>query len=183
MQCEYDKCDNKLTGRKKRFCCDKCRMAQSRTAKSNKPEQIKVEQPKANKVEQGVRPKLDLTRKMYNDVMDEITKPKPHGCNMSVTVVGKDQPEPIIAFGNDVTSVTLVEALAGVTPVDWARTNADVVSLTKDQLYSAIRSYPQDTWVGSPEYVELMRRLKIMSIKQLEDGGYWIPCWKHTEAA
>ncbi len=55
--------------------------------------------------------------------------------------------------------------------------------VTAAQLYSAIRSYPQDTWVNSPEHVELMRRLKTMSVEQLEAEGYWIPCWKQAEAA
>jgi len=58
MEC-MNECGTELTGRQKRFCSDKCRMARSRTksnaqqaaqrTKSNKPEQIhplKVEQTK-----------------------------------------------------------------------------------------------------------------------------------------
>ncbi len=132
-QCEYSECNNELKGRKPRFCSDKCRMAQTRTDKSNKPEQ-----PKANK-----------------GVTSDWHTPKGRAICAS-----------------------LLEQL------DVLPANPEgVTSMTKDQLYSAIRSYPQDTWVNSPEHTELMRRLRSMSIEQLEAGGYWIPCWKHVEAA
>ncbi len=73
MEC-MNKCGKELTGRQRRFCSDKCRMAQARTKSDaqeaaqgpnpntlvvnnpNKAEQIKPEQPKSNKPEQAVRP-------------------------------------------------------------------------------------------------------------------------------
>ena len=55
--------------------------------------------------------------------------------------------------------------------------------LTANDLYVAIRNYPQDTWKDSPEFKELMKRLHSMSIEELEAGGYDIPCWKYSEAA
>ncbi len=54
---------------------------------------------------------------------------------------------------------------------------------TSNQLYSAINSYPQDTWKNSPEFKELMKRLHSMSVEELEAGGYDVPCWKYSEAA
>ncbi len=60
MEC-MNKCGTELTGRQKRFCSDKCRMAQTRTKSNaqqagerpnaNKPEQAKVEQTNPNKVD------------------------------------------------------------------------------------------------------------------------------------
>jgi len=55
--------------------------------------------------------------------------------------------------------------------------------LTKDQLYLAIKSYPHDTWVNSPEHKELMRRLHTKTEAELLAEGYWIPSWKHKEKA
>ena len=37
MKCMNDQCGNELIGRQKTYCSDKCRMTQSRTDKSNKP--------------------------------------------------------------------------------------------------------------------------------------------------
>lgn len=56
-------------------------------------------------------------------------------------------------------------------------------AMTADQLYTAIYSYPEDTWIDSPEYLELMSRLRSKTVAELEAEGYWIPCWKHAEAA
>ena len=64
------------------------------------------------------------------------------------------------------------------------RSNSETVNetltglVTRADLYESIGNYPQDTWVNSPEHRELMGRLRSMSIEELEQGGYWIPCWK-----
>ncbi len=79
-------------------------------------------------------------------------------------------------------SVEFESKIAGVA----VRSGTEYISigrLTVKQLYSAIRSYPQDTWKDSPEFKELMKRLHSMSIEELETGGYDIPCWKYSEAA
>lgn len=47
-----------------------------------------------------------------------------------------------------------------------------IKGLTPDQLYDAIYSYPADTWVDSPEYQELLNRLHIKTVDELEDEGY-----------
>ena len=54
-------------------------------------------------------------------------------------------------------------------------------ALTKDELYTRIEFYPQDTWKDSPEFAELMKRLKEMSIEELEAKGYSVPNWKRNE--
>lgn len=54
----------------------------------------------------------------------------------------------------------------------------DVKKLTAKELYAAIEAYPEDTWVGSPEYYELMRRLRAMDVDELRAKGYSIPNWK-----
>ena len=53
-----------------------------------------------------------------------------------------------------------------------------VRKLSRQKLYTTIDSYPHDTWITSPEYKELLRRLETMSIEQLEEEGYSIPVWK-----
>ena len=52
----------------------------------------------------------------------------------------------------------------------------NVRSLSRDDLYWAIDSYPRDEWIGSPEHGELMRRLHERKEEELE--GYFIPVWK-----
>ncbi len=52
--------------------------------------------------------------------------------------------------------------------------------LSASDLYDMIGRYPEDTWRFSSEYKELMRRLRSMSIDELESGGYYIPCWKYV---
>ncbi|HDZ86526.1 MAG TPA: hypothetical protein ENH57_02415 [Actinobacteria bacterium] len=46
------------------------------------------------------------------------------------------------------------------------------------ELDQAIRAYPNDQWINSPEHKELMRRLHSMTIEQLEAEGYYVPGWK-----
>ncbi len=50
--------------------------------------------------------------------------------------------------------------------------------LTRTQLEQAIRAYPHDQWVNSPEHKELIRRLRSMSVAELEAEGYHVPAWK-----
>ena len=46
------------------------------------------------------------------------------------------------------------------------------------ELYSLIARYKEDTWKDSPEYKELMRRLKNYPLETLKEQGYYIPGWK-----
>ena len=50
--------------------------------------------------------------------------------------------------------------------------------LTRIQIEQAIRAYPHDQWVNSPEHKELLRRLHSMTIAELEAEGYHVPAWK-----
>ena len=52
---------------------------------------------------------------------------------------------------------------------------------TAEDLYDAISSYSEDTWKDSPEYEELMERLKSTPIKVLKERSYHIPSWKYSE--
>ena len=51
-------------------------------------------------------------------------------------------------------------------------------AMTRAQLQAAMGRYPADTWIGSPEHKELLRRLHTYSIDKLKAEGYWIPQWK-----
>ena len=62
-------------------------------------------------------------------------------------------------------SVSLNPAITGKALKDY----------TAQDLYDAIDSYPADTWVKSPEFIELNRRLDIRPINKLIEHGYWIP--------
>ncbi len=76
-----------------------------------------------------------------------------------------------------VTGLTVTPAILD----EFDNIKVGTISLTANQLYAAIRSYPQDTWRDSPEFKELMRRLHSMSIDQLESGGYRVPAWKYEQ--
>jgi len=52
--------------------------------------------------------------------------------------------------------------------------------MTREQLRHYIRCYKGTSWVGSPEFAELKRRLKTWSLEKLEKLNYWIPNWKRN---
>ena len=47
--------------------------------------------------------------------------------------------------------------------------------MSREDLETAIRLYPQDTWKDSPEFAELMRRLKTFTEEKLVTEGYNLP--------
>jgi endogenous inhibitor of DNA gyrase (YacG/DUF329 family) len=51
----------------------------------------------------------------------------------------------------------------------------DLSKLSASELYNQISLYPQDTWKNSPEFQELNKHLGKKTLKELTDGGYWIP--------
>ena len=51
--------------------------------------------------------------------------------------------------------------------------------LSAQELYTKIDGYQSDKWAKSPEYLELLRRLKTMSIKDLRKEGFSVPSWKN----
>ena len=53
-----------------------------------------------------------------------------------------------------------------------------VKDLTRFELGQAIRAYPHDQWINSPEHKELMDRLHYLSPEQLEAEGFHVPAWK-----
>ena len=53
-----------------------------------------------------------------------------------------------------------------------------VSTLTRIELQQAIRAYPNDRWVNSPEHKELKHRLDVLSVSELERLGYMIPVRK-----
>ena len=60
-------------------------------------------------------------------------------------------------------------------------TKAIVHTLSASDLYNAISHYLANAWVASPEFGELMRRLRVKSVEELKSEGYWIPSWKYKE--
>lgn len=67
-------------------------------------------------------------------------------------------------------------------PLTARRGDTSVIlkQIDRVDLNQAIRAYPNDTWINSPEHNELMRRLKAWSIEKLEGLGYSIPAWKRA---
>jgi hypothetical protein len=57
----------------------------------------------------------------------------------------------------------------------------DLSKLSAEDLYNGISTYKEDKWIDSPEHEELMRRLKELSIEELEEQGFKIPNWKRME--
>ncbi len=53
-----------------------------------------------------------------------------------------------------------------------------VKDLTRIELHQAIKAYPHDQWVNSPEHKELLRRIESMTAEQLENEGYYVPVGK-----
>ena len=53
-------------------------------------------------------------------------------------------------------------------------------TMTRQELELAIRAYPNDQWVNSPEHKELLSRLSLMSAEELEQQGYLIPAGKRA---
>lgn len=56
-----------------------------------------------------------------------------------------------------------------------------VTKLSREELYKRIHRYPGNTWKDSPEYAELIHRLKTTPLSELEAKGYQIPNWKAHE--
>ena len=54
-----------------------------------------------------------------------------------------------------------------------------IVDYTYNQLVSKIDRYKADNWVGSPESIELGRRLETYTLDKLK--GYWIPARIHSK--
>ncbi len=61
------------------------------------------------------------------------------------------------------------------------RWGKNVGEMDAGTLYAYIGAYQNDTWKDSPEYRELMKRLKSKPLKALRTEGYWIPSWKDPQ--
>ena len=55
-----------------------------------------------------------------------------------------------------------------------------VKDMTRVQLEQAIRAYPNDQWINSPEHKELSHRIGSLSVDELEAEGYHVPVRKIT---
>ncbi len=54
----------------------------------------------------------------------------------------------------------------------------DYRSMSYDTLRHRINSYEADTWVNSPEFAEVKRRLNSWSLTRLRESGQPIPAWR-----
>jgi hypothetical protein len=54
---------------------------------------------------------------------------------------------------------------------------------TAQELYDGIGAYEKDKWVGSPEHLELRRRLDTLPLDKLQAEGYWVPNSNLNEVA
>lgn len=55
----------------------------------------------------------------------------------------------------------------------------EIKEMDAQMLYACIGSYPRDTWKDSPEYGELLERLK-NPVSWLRERGYFIPSYKYA---
>jgi len=54
----------------------------------------------------------------------------------------------------------------------------DIRDYGPQELYDAIAVYAEDSWVNSPEYALLDKRLKAWTEEKLREEGYYVPQWK-----
>lgn len=54
----------------------------------------------------------------------------------------------------------------------------DLLSMPYSVLRSRINSYEGDSWVGSPEFAEVKRRLNSWTLTELKDSGQPVPAWR-----
>lgn len=168
MEC-INECGNELTGRQKEFCSDKCRMQFKRN--SNKPEQPKVEQ---------------QTRTNEQDDLERLAKLAASLPSVSESVRAYNE-QPIrtrttgckCAIPGDEDYVGVCEKVDGVWRVVPPEPIA-VKDMARIELQQAIRAYPNDQWINSPEHEELMHRLHSRSVAELESDGYIVPAWKRS---
>lgn len=59
----------------------------------------------------------------------------------------------------------------------------DITTLTAIELQIRMKRYRGLDWPNSPEHKEVMHRLHIRTVAELESQGQFVPCWKYREAA
>jgi len=153
-----ENCSTLLEGKQERFCSDKCRKQVKRAEKAYKdgsgstnPDTPTLDSP-------------DKPGQMSDlDIPDKPTRTRTEGCR--------------VAIPGDEDYSGICKQIDG----RWIADKTDppaVKDLPRAELYQAIRSYPHDQWINSPEHKELLRRLHTMSIDELETEGYWTPAGK-----
>lgn len=73
-----------------------------------------------------------------------------------------------------VTKSVTVQTVTQVRPLD---------KVMFDVLYRRVCAYPGLEWKRSPEYDEIMHRLRTLTVEQLELEGQFVPCWKYKQEA
>lgn len=68
----------------------------------------------------------------------------------------------------------------GAWKVDKTPDTRPLTSLTRRELASKIKAYPNCQWIGTEPHKELLRRLRTWSIDKLEELGYFVPAWKRA---
>jgi len=161
-----EECNTPLTGRQMLFCSKKCNMAHRRNG--NKPAVTvtnltvtKLECVTDDKPEQGgVVTDMDWWQGLFDCLPLGVTRPTNIPCYNDDTPGHED-------YVGCVVDGEIVRPTA-ILPKD----------MNRQQLDTAIKAYPNDQWVNSPEYNELMSRLNSRSTAELEADGYSIPAWK-----
>lgn len=79
------------------------------------------------------------------------------------------------SVSKEVVSVSKPLSVSSVSVSSELSVSDKVRSLSRYDLYDAISWYPSDTWIDSPEFLELQRRLRVMSYEELREKGYNMP--------
>lgn len=206
-ECKYELCHNEPKGASA-YCSNSCRAQQSRRNKTGATSEaqqvvnsedidgeVKLDQP-ATDVSIGVvvkagqiMPKEDITQMIAGNCRHDYVDGPPvrsrvGGCKCAIPgdedyqgVCYQDESgrwTPISPTGNDMVD-DMLAVEAGIDMLEHG-----VGKLSRAHLQAAIKAYPADQWVNSPEHKELLHRLHTRSVAELESDGYFVPAWKRS---
>lgn len=195
MKCRNDKCSNEAKGRSK-YCSDSCKTVTNRNKKRN-TESVTSESVTPEHVEACEASMVKHCKASYFGALAENKPPEvaPGSPNSGGTIAeyradlpsvetvpaSAAQPEPVRSrVGGCRVAIPGDEDYTGCV-VDGKAVKSEpipVKDMTRIQLDQAIRAYPHNEWVNSPEHSELMHRLNTMNVVRLEAEGYHVPAWK-----
>lgn len=160
MICNNMMCDNELQGKQTTFCSDRCRKQVSRRNKA--PEDA----PRSTNSDTTIPQHVGQTNSDANsDSQPEHVFGRDCACDQcQANHVDAELTDDKIIEGmieaDQIDKAEHVKAL--MDDVEDRTEQPTAESLTRQQLNSKIRAYPNDTWINSLEHNELVRRLKGM---------------------
>lgn len=152
MECKYDKCSNEVTG-KQVYCSDRCRKAASRTDNSDK-----VGQTTNSDTQIGQSAKIDGESRAtdYTRLILKCCGIDPGRC----------------------LTIPMLDSLPDGVPRPTAQPTPETAGVHAAALMDSMNRYNGIKWLDSPEYAEVVYRLLVSSVEQLEAEGQFVPGWK-----